>query len=125
MARLGGDWYCRVDNSNLFAVAKPNTKLGIGFDHLPDHILHSKILTGNHLAQLANAETIPDEDEAFNNMAMMFIVRQFKKNGVKRNNELHKLAAQLLNNGLVSDAWQVLLRIKEAEAGNEVASVNH
>ena len=30
VARLGGDWYCRVNSSNLFKVAKPNTQLGIG-----------------------------------------------------------------------------------------------
>ncbi|MFN2440599.1 MAG: flavin reductase family protein, partial [Chitinophagaceae bacterium] len=28
VARLGGDWYCRVSAENLFKVAKPNTKLG-------------------------------------------------------------------------------------------------
>ncbi len=110
VARLGGNWYCKVDMSNLFEVAKPNTQLGIGFNNLPQPILHSKILTGNHLAQLANVEAIPVEDNEFNNMAMTFIVKQYKKNSIKTNNELHKLAAQLLNNGLVNDAWQVLLR---------------
>src|SRR5262245_36108810 len=32
VARLGGDWYCKVDEANLFMVEKPNTKLGIGID---------------------------------------------------------------------------------------------
>ena len=112
-ARLGGDWYCKVDSSNLFRVAKPNTKLGMGFDNLPSYILHSHILTGNHLAQLANEEKVPAEDASFNNMAMLFIVRHFKHQQDKRHNELHKLAAELLNNGFVADAWQVLLRTKE------------
>ena len=115
VARLGGDWYCKVDNSNLFQVTKPNTKLGIGFYQLPNDILHSEILTGNHLAQLANVEVIPEEEEAFSNMAMLFILRQYKRNKAKRNHELHKLAVQLLSNGLVQDAWQVLLRTKEKE----------
>src|SRR4051812_2491159 len=35
VARLGGDWYCKVDETNLFQVAKPNTKIGIGIDALP------------------------------------------------------------------------------------------
>lgn len=109
-ARLGGDWYCKVDSRNLFRVAKPNTKLGIGFDNLPSDILRSRILTGNHLAQLANEEQIPAINEEFNNMAMLFFIKQFKHNDEKRNGELHKLAAELLNNGLVADAWQVLLR---------------
>src|SRR6187549_2393128 len=41
VARLGGDWYCRVDESNLFKVAKPNMQLGIGVDALPETILKS------------------------------------------------------------------------------------
>ena len=35
VARLGGDWYCKVTADNLFKVEKPNTKLGIGIDALP------------------------------------------------------------------------------------------
>ncbi len=110
VARLGGNWYCKVSERNLFRVTKPNTELGIGFDNLPQPILHSKILTGNHLAQLANMEKIPSEDEQFTNLAMTFIIKQYQKNSAKTNYELHKLAAQLINNGLVNDAWQVLLR---------------
>src|SRR6187397_961242 len=30
VARLGGDWYCKVDETNLFHVPKPNIELGIG-----------------------------------------------------------------------------------------------
>src|SRR5215217_5608916 len=36
VARLGANWYCRVSKENLFEVPKPNVKLGIGFDALPD-----------------------------------------------------------------------------------------
>jgi len=110
IARLGGDWYCKVTAQNLFKVAKPSTKLCIGFDNLPPSLLHSHILTGNHLAQLANIEAIPEKDEAFNNMAMFFITKEYKSNPLKMNHELHLLAAELLNNGCVEDAWQVLLR---------------
>ena len=34
VARLGGDWYCKISNENLFKVAKPNIKIGIGIDSL-------------------------------------------------------------------------------------------
>ena len=34
VARLGGDWYCKVDKGNLFRVPKPNSRLGIGVDAL-------------------------------------------------------------------------------------------
>src|SRR5215204_1557260 len=53
IARLGGDWYCRVTKDSLFSVPKPNTKLGIGIDSLPESIRFSKLLTGNHLGMLA------------------------------------------------------------------------
>ncbi len=35
VARLGGDWYCVVNEQNLFQVEKPNTQIGIGVDSLP------------------------------------------------------------------------------------------
>src|SRR5260221_8893910 len=44
VARLGGDWYCMVNETNLFRVQKPNTELGIGIDALPSPIRNSKIL---------------------------------------------------------------------------------
>ncbi|MBD0368219.1 MAG: flavin reductase family protein, partial [Flavisolibacter sp.] len=47
VARLGGDWYCRVTKENLFIVPKPNVKLGIGMNALPESIRSSTILTGN------------------------------------------------------------------------------
>lgn len=65
VARLGGDWYCRVNTQNLFKVAKPNTALGIGIDAIPDSIKHSPILTGNHLGQLGNVHELPSIDPAF------------------------------------------------------------
>ena len=113
VARLGGDWYCKVTKQNLFKVAKPNTKLGIGFDNLPKTILHSNILTGNHLAQLANVEVVPTKDESFDNMGLIFIQKEYKNNPAKMRHELHLLAAELLNNGHVEDAWQVLLTCPE------------
>lgn len=61
IARLGKDFYSRVDASNLFEVAKPKTAsaLGMGLDKLPDFIRNSDTLTGNELAQLASFESIP------------------------------------------------------------------
>src|SRR2546423_3820906 len=60
VARLGGDWYCRVAKENLFQVPKPNTKLGIGIDALPESIRCSNILTGNHLGLLGNVDQLPE-----------------------------------------------------------------
>jgi hypothetical protein len=59
VARLGGDWYARITEANLFKVEKPNTKLGIGFDQLPNAIKESDSFTPNEKAQLANANIVP------------------------------------------------------------------
>jgi flavin reductase (DIM6/NTAB) family NADH-FMN oxidoreductase RutF len=108
-ARLGGDWYCEVTEASLFEVAKPNTKLGIGFPGLPPSILHSKILTGNQLAQLANLEQVPEIRASFYDPHVKEIVQYFSPNPEEMELELHRHAAHLLNQGRVDDAWQVLL----------------
>jgi flavin reductase (DIM6/NTAB) family NADH-FMN oxidoreductase RutF len=59
VARLGGDWYARITEENLFKVEKPNTKLGIGFDQLPEGVINSPLLTNNEKAQLANIDIVP------------------------------------------------------------------
>lgn len=63
VARMGGDYYCRASGNAVFTVPKPNLKLGIGFDNLPDSIRNSNVLTGNDLGLLANLEALPSADE--------------------------------------------------------------
>ena len=62
VARLGGDWYARITEENLFKVEKPNTKLGIGFDQLPIGIITNELLTQNEKAQLANYDILPESN---------------------------------------------------------------
>ncbi|MEQ1553600.1 MAG: flavin reductase family protein [Ferruginibacter sp.] len=109
VARLGSDWYCKVDEANLFALAKPNVKLGIGFDNLPTAVKNSKILTGNHLGQLANVHNLPVINPNFENEILQKIVQYYNLNPLEMEIETHKLAATLLSNNAVDDAWQVLL----------------
>jgi flavin reductase (DIM6/NTAB) family NADH-FMN oxidoreductase RutF len=109
VARLGGDWYAKVDATNLFKVEKPNTKCGIGIDALPQSIRNSKILTGNHLGQLANVHDLPVIDPAFENDELRQIVLYYSLNPIEMETETHQLAAKLLDAGNVHAAWQVLL----------------
>lgn len=60
VARLGGDWYARINEQNLFEVTKPNTQLGLGFDMLPSCIREHIGLSNNEKAQLANCTTLPE-----------------------------------------------------------------
>jgi flavin reductase (DIM6/NTAB) family NADH-FMN oxidoreductase RutF len=109
VARLGGDWYCKVTPETLFQVAKPNTQLGIGIDALPESIRNSTILTGNQLGQLANVHELPAVDTTFEDDHLKNIVHYFSINPADMELELHRYAAQLLNAGKVAAAWQVLL----------------
>jgi Conserved protein/domain typically associated with flavoprotein oxygenases, DIM6/NTAB family len=109
VARLGGDWYCRVDESNLFKVEKPNVKLGIGVDALPESIRNSNILTGNNLGQLSNVHEMPVIDPAFHDDRLQHIFQYYAINPADMETELHTYAKELLDAGKVREAWQVLL----------------
>lgn len=109
VARLGGDWYCRVNTQNLFKVAKPNTALGIGIDAIPDSIKQSPILTGNHLGQLGNVHELPSIDPAFHDDRLKNIIQYYSINPTEMEQELHKYAAELLTQEKVQEAWQILL----------------
>ncbi len=109
VARLGGDWYCKVDEANLFHVQKPNTELGIGVDALPAAIRNSTILTGNNLGQLANVQEIPLIDPSFDDARLKDIIQYYGINPDEMEKELQSYAKKLLDDGKVKEAWQVLL----------------
>ena len=109
VARLGGNWYCRVDETNLFIVEKPNTQLGIGVDVLPLAIRQSKILTGNNLGQLANVHEYPVIDPSFDDDHLKKITQYYSVSPDEMEKELHTYAKRLLDQGKVNEAWQVLL----------------
>jgi flavin reductase (DIM6/NTAB) family NADH-FMN oxidoreductase RutF len=111
VARLGGDWYCRTDENNLFQVAKPNVKLGIGMDALPAPIRQSRILNGNQLGQLANVHVLPVVDPAFDDHRLKQIFEYYSVSPEEMEKELHTYAASLLDQGKVQEAWQVLLAL--------------
>lgn len=111
VARLGGDWYCRVSPENLFTVPKPNTQLGIGIDALPESIRLSKILTGNHLGMLANVHEMPVVQPSFTDTHLTNIVQYYSLNPDDMEAEIHRYAARLLDEGKVAEAWQVLLAV--------------
>jgi flavin reductase (DIM6/NTAB) family NADH-FMN oxidoreductase RutF len=109
IARLGGNWYCSVNSSNLFEVTKPNREIGIGIDALPEAIRMSAVLTGNNLAQLANVKEMPVVEPSFYDEHLKDIVQYFSVNPDEMEKELHTYAKQLLDKNKVHDAWQVLL----------------
>jgi len=108
VARLGADWYCRVDETNLFKVPKPNTELGLGMDSLPESIRLSKILSANDLAQLANMTSIPDPDPNYEDEKLRQIVQYYSLNPEDMDREVQLHAKNLIEEGKLHEAWQVL-----------------
>jgi flavin reductase (DIM6/NTAB) family NADH-FMN oxidoreductase RutF len=111
IARLGGDWYCKVNETNLFMVPKPNTELGIGVDALPESIRNSDILSGNDLGHLANVREMPVIEPSFDDTHLKNIIQYYSLNPDDMEKELHAYAKKLLAEGKVKEAWQVLLAL--------------
>jgi flavin reductase (DIM6/NTAB) family NADH-FMN oxidoreductase RutF len=96
VARLGGDYYTRVQGESIFKVPKPLDKKGIGIDQLPASIRSSRILSGNDLAMLANVERIPQRSPLMGEPG-------------PGPEETHLLAKKYIAEGRIAEAWQVLL----------------
>ncbi|MEN0054426.1 MAG: flavin reductase family protein [Mucilaginibacter sp.] len=113
VARLGGDWYCRVTGDNLFKIAKPidSAGIGIGIDAFPKDVKNSNVLTGNNLGLLGLVKTLPSDEEveAFSKTDEMKELLDATIDSHSRITRLHLKAKHLLDNGHVMDAWKVLL----------------
>lgn len=111
VGRMGANWYCRASNTSLFEVQKPNSKIGIGYDQLPQHIRNSHILSGNDLAKLANIESLPsmeDVEKFKGNKDLVNILKSSVDEKQTREN-LHYHCKKLLQENNVLDAWSTLL----------------
>jgi hypothetical protein len=109
VARMGADYYCRASGSAVFEVPKPNIQLGVGIDALPMHIRQSKVLTGNHLGMLGNSTSIPIVAEVLYDDRLTQITQEYEAEEDAKNNALHMYAKELLEQGDIEKAWQVLL----------------
>lgn len=103
VARLGRDWYCRVQGNAIFKVPRPNEKVSIGIDQLPESIKTSKVLTGNDLGMLAMVERIPESVPELHDNRLE-AARQ------KGTDDIHKLAQEYLQEGKILEAWAVLIQ---------------
>lgn len=95
VARLGREWYCRVQGDSIFQVPRPNEKIAIGIDQLPPSIRNSKILTGNDLGLLASVEHIQEAKES-------------TRTGRIDLETTHRRAQKYLHEGKITEAWNVL-----------------
>ena len=112
VGRMGANYYCRASGEAVFKVKKPGTKLGIGFDRLPECILKSMVLTGNELALLAGIEKLPGKDQITkikNNPEYANWEERLKNDPESFEHRLHLRAKELIAQDRIEEAWCVLL----------------
>ncbi len=105
VARLGGDYYCRVQGDSIFKVPKPLDRVGMGMDRLPEAVRRSGILTGNDLGMLANVEAMPDARE----VSYAGLTPREQAAVTAGVEGTHKLAREYLREGKVAEAWRILV----------------
>ncbi len=113
VARCGQNWYCRASGNALFEVAKPNLKLGIGYDNIPAEIRNSEVLTGNDLGQLGNVESLPSAEEIkiFEQIPEIQELQTVLKSDPTNSRLAQHLAAkELIKAGKTEEAWMLLLK---------------
>jgi flavin reductase (DIM6/NTAB) family NADH-FMN oxidoreductase RutF len=98
VARMGGDYYARVNAENMFIVPKPNAHLGIGFDNLPKNIVDADWLTRNDKARLANVAA-----SAFTIGIPIISCQAYSD--IERKNIIYAI-----HNNQIMDAWAVILK---------------
>ncbi len=101
VARMGGDYYCRVIPESLFLLPQPKDTCGIGVDVLPFSVRNSKILSGNDLGQLGSLFEYPEKVEV-----------EKIKSSVPSNaseEEIHQIAKNKLSQNETKEALKILL----------------
>ena len=76
---------------------------------LPGNIRRSTILTAAHLDLLASENAVPDIDPSFYDDRLKNIFQYYAINPEEMENELHLYAKELLDQGKIKQAWQILL----------------
>ncbi|RYE17437.1 MAG: flavin reductase family protein, partial [Sphingobacteriaceae bacterium] len=112
VARLGGDWYCRITPESLFKVPRPGKGSVIGIDGLPEPIKNSVVLSGNDLGRLGNITDLPDDNsvaEFAQKAAIKNLLDATIGDDFTRERELHREAKKFLDDGKTEEAWKILL----------------
>ena len=105
VGRMGDNYYCRAHGQGIFAIPKPNTKMAVGLDQIPEGVRRSKILTGNDLGRLGNIEKLPDSAEIEKVKGHPEVERALGEG----EESVHRLAQKLIRENKTEEAWKVLM----------------
>ena len=81
IARLGKQLWCRIGEENIITVPgfKMANELGMGWNALPEHIIHSPYLSANDVALLASLPGLPNAEAIEEIKAADFVQELFEE----------------------------------------------
>ncbi|MDP2302050.1 MAG: flavin reductase family protein [Ignavibacteria bacterium] len=127
VARMSANYYCRASGEAIFQLEQPNTKIGIGFDQIPEKIRNSKFLNGFELGRLASIQKIPDnlQIENFNISYREVSPNNYEEtqsafNRYLRNRELEKMIYFTLNSKNINRDYFLMQSAKTAINLNQI-----
>ncbi len=97
MGRLGRAYYVRASGDAVYTIVQPVTKMVIGYPSLPEHVRHSRVLTGNHIGLLAGLHEVPTRAQVMELVETDARVRAILDQGGDVIEALHRYAAELLD----------------------------
>lgn len=77
--------------------------------NLPGNISKSTILSSTQLELLLKVKELPTIDPSFTDEKLKNIFQYYSLTPGEMDTEIHRYASELLNEGKVEEAWQVLL----------------
>jgi len=101
MGRMGRFYYARASGAAIEEIVQPVNVIGIGFDGLPIYLRHSKVLTGNNLAELAALPALPSAEAAAGLLAQDTRAHALLSNNGAAN-ELHVYIKEMIESGNVA-----------------------
>ncbi|MBP7184831.1 MAG: flavin reductase family protein [Saprospiraceae bacterium] len=111
VGRMGRFWYTRASQSSIFELVQSVKLPVVGFDNLPKSATHSKILSGNNIAQIANLKQLPTSEEiesvATENNEVSHIIKHSKQVC----DDLQLLAKQLLDDANSPESVELAAKI--------------
>jgi len=107
MGRMGRAYYVRCSGDAIHTIVQEYNPVTIGYDHLPDHIKNSPVLTGNDLGKLAGQVSFPTLEEIVDAREQADVIQALAQHNPTE--ALHYLAKTYLDKEEVKRGFSVLL----------------
>lgn len=107
MGRMGRAYYVRCSGDAIHTIVQEYNPVSIGYDHLPDHIKNSPVLTGNDLGKLAGQVAFPTLEEIADAREQADVIQALAQHNPTE--ALHYLAKTYLDKEEVKRGFSVLL----------------